>query len=78
MSQGAACLGGAAQEVRSDEQAGHVTINGIEVEVPEGMLLVEAAAQAGIEIPVFCYHPKLDPVGVCRMCLVEVEGSASR
>lgn len=51
-----------------------VTINGIEVEVPEGMGLVEAAAQAGVEIPVFCHHHKLDPVGVCRMCLVEVEG----
>ncbi|MFS8582918.1 MAG: 2Fe-2S iron-sulfur cluster-binding protein, partial [Limnochordales bacterium] len=51
-----------------------VTFDGIEVEVPEGMGLVEAAAQAGIEIPVFCHHHKLDPVGVCRMCLVEVEG----
>ena len=51
-----------------------VTINGIEVQVPEGMNLVEAAAQAGVEIPVFCHHPKLEPVGVCRMCLVEVEG----
>src|SRR5690625_4638501 len=38
------------------------------------MLLVEAAKVAGIEIPVFCYHPKLAPVGVCRMCMVEVEG----
>lgn len=51
-----------------------VTFNGIEVEVPEGMGLVEAAAQAGVEIPIFCHHHKLDPVGVCRMCLVEVEG----
>ena len=38
------------------------------------MLLVEAAKVAGIDIPVFCYHPKLEPVGVCRMCMVEVEG----
>ena len=51
-----------------------VTFNGIEVQVPEGMGLVEAAAEAGVEIPIFCHHHKLDPVGVCRMCLVEVEG----
>ncbi|HEX6972041.1 MAG TPA: 2Fe-2S iron-sulfur cluster-binding protein, partial [Limnochordia bacterium] len=51
-----------------------VTIDGREVEVPKGTLLVEAAKMAGTEIPVFCYHPKLRPAGVCRMCLVEVEG----
>ena len=39
-----------------------------------GTLLVDAARMAGIEIPVFCSHPKLDPVGCCRMCLVEVDG----
>jgi NADH-quinone oxidoreductase subunit G len=50
-----------------------VTIDGRTVQVPKGTLLVEAAKQAGIEIPVFCYHPKLDPAGVCRMCLVQVE-----
>src|SRR5690625_4167228 len=51
-----------------------ITINDKEVHVPEGMGLVEAAEEAGIEIPVFCHHSKLDPVGVCRMCLVDVEG----
>lgn len=51
-----------------------ITIDDKEVHVPEGMGLVEAAAEAGVEIPVFCHHSKLDPVGVCRMCLVEVEG----
>jgi len=51
-----------------------ITVNGRQAQVPKGMLLVEAAKYAGIDIPVFCYHPKLDPVGVCRMCLVEVEG----
>ena len=50
-----------------------VTIDGQEVQVPKGTLLVEAAKLAGIEIPVFCYHPKLKPVGACRMCLVEIE-----
>ncbi|MBN2547705.1 MAG: NADH-quinone oxidoreductase subunit NuoG [Anaerolineales bacterium] len=49
-----------------------LTIDGIEVEVPEGTLVVNAAKKAGIDIPVFCYHPKMDPVGMCRMCLVEI------
>ena len=53
----------------------NVTIDGREVEVPKGLGLVEAAAAAGIEIPVFCYEPRLGPpVGACRMCLVELEG----
>jgi NADH-quinone oxidoreductase subunit G len=52
-----------------------VTIDGREVEVAKGTGLVETAAAAGIEIPVFCYEPRLGPpVGACRMCLVEVEG----
>lgn len=51
-----------------------ITVDGKVVQVPKGMLLVEAAKAAGVEIPIFCYHPKLDPAGVCRMCLVEVEG----
>lgn len=51
----------------------NLTIDGRSVSVPKGTLLVEAAKQAGIEIPVFCYHPKLDPAGLCRMCLVQVE-----
>jgi len=42
------------------------------VSVPKGTLIVEAARQIGIQIPVFCYHPKLEPVAMCRMCLVEV------
>ncbi len=47
-------------------------IDGVEVEVPKGTLIVDAAKQIGNDIPVFCYHPKLEPVGMCRMCLVEV------
>jgi len=50
-----------------------LTIDGRQVRVPKGILLVDAATQAGIEIPVFCYHPKLKSVGACRMCLVEIE-----
>src|SRR5450756_339605 len=41
--------------------------------VPKDATIVEAAKQVGIDIPVFCYHEKLTPVGACRMCLVEIE-----
>jgi NADH-quinone oxidoreductase subunit G len=52
-----------------------VTVDDRTVVVPKGTGLVEAAASAGIEIPVFCYEPRLGPpVGACRMCLVEIEG----
>mgnify|MGYP001765634935 CR=1 FL=1 len=47
-------------------------IDGRPVCVPEGTLVVDAAKQAGIIIPVFCHHPKLEPVGMCRMCLVDI------
>ncbi|MDM8528243.1 NADH-quinone oxidoreductase subunit NuoG [Anaerolineales bacterium HSG24] len=49
-----------------------LTIDGKTVTVPKGTLIVEAAKQIEQEIPVFCYHDKLNSVGVCRMCLVEV------
>ena len=49
-----------------------LTINGQAVSAPEGTLIVNAAKMAGITIPVFCYHPKMEPVGMCRQCLVEV------
>jgi len=49
-----------------------LTVDGVEVAVPKGTLIVDAAKQAGVEIPVFCHHPKLKPVGMCRMCLVEI------
>ena len=52
-----------------------VSIDERTVQVPKGTGMVETAAAAGIEIPVFCYEPRLGaPVGACRMCLVEVEG----
>jgi NADH-quinone oxidoreductase subunit G len=52
-----------------------VQIDEREVHVPKGTGLVETALAAGVEIPVFCYEPRLgEPVGACRMCLVEVEG----
>src|SRR6059058_6269000 len=49
----------------------NLTIDGKPVTVPAGTLIVEAAKTVGIEIPVFCYHHKLDPVGACRLCLVD-------
>ncbi len=50
-------------------------INGREVRAPEGAMLVDAAKHGDVEIPYFCYEPKLgQPVGACRMCLVEIEG----
>ncbi len=51
-----------------------VTIDGITVEVPATATILEAAKVAGIDIPYFCYHPYLKPAGLCRMCLVEIEG----
>jgi len=50
----------------------NLTIDGHKVTVPAGTLLVEAAKTIGVEIPVFCYHHKLDPVGACRLCLVDI------
>ena len=49
-----------------------LTIDGKQVTVPEGIGVADAAKVAGIDIPVFCHHPKLEPVGMCRMCLVEL------
>ena len=51
-----------------------LTIDGRQVTVPPNTLVVDAAAALNIEIPVFCSHPKLDPVACCRMCMVEIEG----
>jgi NADH-quinone oxidoreductase subunit G len=51
-----------------------VTIDGIEVEVQDGINVIEAAKAADVHVPHFCYHPSLTVVGQCRMCLVEVEG----
>ncbi len=50
-----------------------VTIDGIEIQVPQGTPLIEAAKQAGVLVPHYCYHPSLPSPAVCRMCLVEVE-----
>src|SRR5437764_8872506 len=60
---------------RPDRRDITFTIDGREVQAPENSMLVDAAKRGDVEIPVFCYEPKLgNPVGACRMCLVEVEG----
>ncbi|MEZ5061629.1 MAG: 2Fe-2S iron-sulfur cluster-binding protein [Solirubrobacterales bacterium] len=52
-----------------------LVVDGVEIEANEGAMLVDAAKHGDVEIPVFCYEPKLgEPVGACRMCLVEIEG----
>ena len=50
-------------------------VNEIEVEVEEGLTVLQACEKAGVEIPRFCYHEKLSIAGNCRMCLVELEKS---
>lgn len=52
----------------------HLTIDGVDVSVPKGTLVIRAAEMIGVQIPRFCDHPLLAPVGACRQCLVEVDG----
>src|SRR5262245_1134453 len=49
-------------------------IDGTPIEVEDGITLIQACEQAGVEIPRFCYHERLSIAGNCRMCLVEVQG----
>ena len=55
-----------------------ITVDGREVSVPGGQLLIKAAEENGTYIPRFCWHPRMKPVGMCRMCLVEIEGPRGR
>src|SRR5579872_2439627 len=50
-----------------------VTIDGRSVRVAKNTLVLDAATELGIHIPIYCAHPKMDPVAVCRMCLVNIE-----
>ena len=52
----------------------NLTIDDVRISVPKGTLVIRAAELMGVQIPRFCDHPLLDPVGACRQCLVEVEG----
>ena len=65
---------GPSSEVAVSTDLVNITIDGVHLSVPKGTLVIRAAEQIGIEIPRFCDHPLLDPVGACRQCLVEVEG----
>jgi NADH-quinone oxidoreductase subunit G len=58
----------------SNEQLVNFTLDGVEMTAQKGELIIAAAERAGTYIPRFCYHPRMAPVGVCRMCLVEVVG----
>jgi NADH-quinone oxidoreductase subunit G len=59
-------------EEKKDELV-HLTIDDVPVAVPPGTLVWAAAKQIGLEIPIYCYHPKMPPLGACRMCFVEIE-----
>ena len=52
-----------------------LTIDGKEITVPKETTILEAAKLLSIAIPTLCYHPKLQPIGSCRVCLVEIEGT---
>jgi len=55
------------------EELVNLTIDGRPVSVPKGTLVWAAAQKLDIEVPIYCYHPKMEPLGACRMCFVEVE-----
>ncbi|MCB1001579.1 MAG: (2Fe-2S)-binding protein, partial [Acidimicrobiales bacterium] len=56
-----------------DPNAVQITVNGVAHTARKGQLVIEAAADAGVYIPRFCYHERMTPVGKCRMCLVEAD-----
>src|SRR5579859_7739107 len=49
----------------------NITVNGEPLQVPKGEMIVESIKRLGLDVPIFCYHPRMAPVGMCRMCLVE-------
>ncbi|GAB3305954.1 NADH-quinone oxidoreductase subunit G [Epidermidibacterium keratini] len=61
------------QPATTDVTMVNLTIDGLKVSVPQGTLVIRAAETVGIQIPRFCDHPLLDPIGACRQCLVEIE-----
>src|SRR3990170_3182206 len=64
--------GGAGSEVEKREDLVTLTIDDVEISVPKNTLVIRAAELIGVQVPRFCDHPLLDPVGACRQCLVEV------
>src|SRR6202011_1848536 len=67
------CPGGDLTMSEQKVQMVHLTIDGRAVAVAGGTTVYQAAQQMGIEIPVFCYHDRMPPLGACRMCFVEIE-----
>jgi NADH-quinone oxidoreductase subunit G len=55
------------------DDAVELTINGVRVTGRKGELVIDAAERAGVFIPRFCYHPRMKPVGMCRMCIVDID-----
>ena len=55
------------------DEAVKLTVNGFDVEARKGELVIDAAERAGVFIPRFCYHPRMKPVGMCRMCIVDID-----
>jgi NADH-quinone oxidoreductase subunit G len=51
-----------------------ITVDGVEMQGPAGEVLIKVAEDNGVYIPRFCWHPRMEPVGMCRMCLIEIEG----
>src|SRR5689334_19172928 len=64
----------AVEERAVDVRTMSVTIDGHQVTVSEGTTIFDAARQAGVDIPVLCHNERYDPVGVCRMCVVDTGG----
>jgi NADH-quinone oxidoreductase subunit G len=62
-----------AQEANETETV-NITVDGVQLEVPKGTRMIDAASRAGVDVPHYCYHPGLSAPAQCRMCLVEVEG----
>jgi NADH-quinone oxidoreductase subunit G len=61
-------------DLRRDMMA-KIFLNGKEYEVPDNLTVLEAAQKLGMEIPTLCHHPELEPIGACRVCVVEIEGA---
>ena len=57
---------------RTEVETVTLTIDGVQVSVPKDTLVIRAAEQVGVQIPRFCDHPLLEPVGACRQCLVDI------
>lgn len=62
------------KQAESAKELVTLTIDDREIEVPQGSTILDAAKRLGINIPTLCYHPDLEPIGSCRICVVEVEG----